>query len=438
MMLGMKTATSPLRLLLALCLAVSSSCATPQVGISEAGGRPTQPAAVHVTQLADGQFQLDFGPAPAGLTLGALREEEARELLAAFHQAFPEVPPFELVPALATPAGGPARWEVRLRAEFLARYGPPLLPMPASLERSPLFMALKLSPRYMAPGFRDAARELFRSPLFVASVTLSIIIYFSAWMLPEPLFSKAFAATLTARLALVVGLLELRNIALACLQLYREAQAARTLKEIEAIAERFGRTLSGTAFRVLVMVASFGMAKALPNVPPGGLGPMLSPPRFAMAGGGVIHSATTAHVVADGTIVIAGAALGTAASSAVGTACSDGSQQKDGHQWHHLATDKNEKSATRGGPWTPLFQRIFAKAGMDLDDAANLVYLAGHKGPHPEAYHLEIFERLEAAVAGCRSTPDCKSRLVDALRRIARDVCTQGSRLHRLVTQAPD
>jgi hypothetical protein len=433
----MKRAIS-LWLLLALCLAVSSSCATSQAGISEGEERQTQPEVVQVTRLADGQFQLDFGTVPPDPAHAVLREDEARALLAAFHQAFPDAPPFEVVPALASPVGAPARWELRLRAEFLARYGPPLLPMPESLERSPLFMAFKLSPRYMAPGFRDAARELFRSPLFVASVTLSIIVYFSAWMLPEPLFSKAFAATLTARLAFVVGLLELRNIALACLQLYRDAQATRTLKEIEAIAERFGRALSGTAFRVLVMVASFGLAKALPNVPPGGLGPMLSPPRFAMAGGGVIHSAATAHVVADGTLVIAGAAVGTAASSAVGSACSDGSQQKDGHQWHHLATDKNEKSVTRGGPWTPLFQRIFAKAGMDLDDAANLVYLKSHKGPHPEAYHLEIFERLERAVAGCRSTPDCRSRLVEALQQLARDVCTPGSRLHRLVTQTPD
>jgi len=429
----MKRAIPP-RLLLALCLAISSSCATSQAGISEAENRQTQPALVHVTRLADGHFQLDFESASASVNLGAMREDEARALLATFQQAFPDAPPFEIVPALASSAGGPPRWQLRLRAEFLARYGPPLLPMPESLERSPLFMALKLSPRYMAPGFRDAALELFRSPLFVASVTLFIIVYFSAWMLPEPLFSKAFAATLTARLALVVGLLELRNIALAFIQLYREAQTARTMKEIEAIAERFGRALSGTAFRVLVMVASFGLAKALPNVPPGGLGPMLSPPRFAMAGGGVIHSASTAHVVADGTLVIAGAALGTAGSSAAGSACTDGSQQKDGHQWHHLATDKNEKSATRGGPWTPLFQRIFAKAGMDLNDAANLVYLAGHKGPHPEAYHQEIYRTLLNAVARCRSLPECRSNLVTALQRLAQDVCTPGTRLHRLAT----
>jgi hypothetical protein len=274
-----------LRLLLALCLTVSSSCATSQAGISEEGDRQTQPALVQVTRLAEGQLQLDFVPVPPDPAHAVLREDEARTLLAAFLQAFPDTPPFEVVPALASPAGAPPRWQLRLRAEFLARYGPPLLPMPEFLERSPLYMALKLSPHYMAPGFRDAARELFHSPLFLASVTLSIIVYFSAWMLPEPLFSKAFAATLTARLALVVGLLELRNVALACLQLYREAQATRTLKELEAVSERFGRAFGGTALRVLIMVASFGVAKALPNVPPGGLGPLLSPPRFAMAGG---------------------------------------------------------------------------------------------------------------------------------------------------------
>jgi hypothetical protein len=116
-------------------------------------------------------------------------------------------------------------------------------------------------------------------------------------VLPEPLFSKAFAATLTARLALAVGLLELRNIAQAFLQLYREAQAARTVTEVEAVAERFGRALGGTALRVLIMVASYGVAKALPNTPPGGLGPLLSPPRYAMAGGLTFQAATTAHIV---------------------------------------------------------------------------------------------------------------------------------------------
>jgi hypothetical protein len=87
----------------------------------------------------------------------------------------------------------------------------------------------------------------------------------------------------------------------------------------------------------------------------------------------------------------------------------DGSEKKAGYQWHHLATDKNDASPLRGGPWTPRFQRLFGKAGMHLNDPANRVYLLGHLGPHPERYHEE-------------------------LQRIRDEVCTRGSPLHRLLT----
>ncbi len=296
-------------------------------------------------------------------------------------------------------------------------------------------MALRLSPRYMGPGIRDAAQQMVRSPIFLASVTLSVLVYFSAWALPEPLFSKAFAATLTARLALIVGLVELRHVALACLQLYREAQSARTIKELDAAAEHFGRALGGTALRVLAAVASFGVARGLPNVPPGGLGGLLGSPRYALAGGLSIQSASTAQVVADGTIVLAGAVLGTAG-SALSSTCADGSRKQEGYQWHHLATDKNDASPLRGGPWTPRFQQLFKKAGMSLDDPANRVYLAGHQGPHPEEYHFEVYQRLEAAMGRCQSSAQCKIRLAEELQRIRNEVCTSGSFLHRLLTKS--
>ncbi|PTL82862.1 hypothetical protein DAT35_17910 [Vitiosangium sp. GDMCC 1.1324] len=424
------------RLFLALSLALASSCATSQSGVADNQSQPpAEPQVVRATWLLGEQLQLDFEPVPLPPRLETVTVEEIRSVLADFLQCVEDTSQFQILPVLASSTSGLPPWEARLRAEFLTRYGPGLLPLPDSLERSPLFMALRLSPRYMGPGLRDAARELFRSPIFLASVTLSILVYFSAWVLPEPLFSKAFAATLTARLALAVGLLELRNIALAFLQFYREAQTARTMKEIEAVAERFGRALGGTALRVLVMAASFGVAKALPNVPPGGLGPLLSSPRFAMAGGGSVQFASTAHVVADGTIVLAGAAMGTAGSTAGGV-CSDGSEKKDGYQWHHLATDKNDASPLRGGPWTPRFQRLFGKAGMQLNDPANRVYLLGHLGPHPERYHAEVHRRLEAALEGCGSISQCRVRLVEELRRIKDEVCTRGSPLHRLLTES--
>ena len=290
----------------------------------------------------------------------------------------------------------------------------------------------------MGEGVREAARELFSSPLFLASVTLSVLVYFSAWLAPEPFFTKSFAATLTVVLAVVVGVVELTHVALACMRLYQETQAATTERELEAVAERFGKAMGGTALRVLVLVASLGVGKGLPQVPQGGFRALL-PSRFALPGGMTMSmtraGASTVQMVADGTIVVAGVAAGTAA-SAVGSACTDGSGKKDGHHWHHLATNKNDLSTQNGGPWTPLFLTIFEMAGMGLDAAENLVYLKGHKGPHPEEYHLEVYGQLRRATRGCETISQCKSRLVEALKSLADEVCTPGSQLHKLATKS--
>jgi hypothetical protein len=60
---------------------------------------------------------------------------------------------------------------------------------------------------------------------------------------------------------------------------------------------------------------------------------------------------------------------------------------------HHIATNKSKA-------WTKEFEAIFAKAGLTLDDAANLLPLPGHKGPHPQEYHMYIWLRLTAATDG--------------------------------------
>lgn len=88
----------------------------------------------------------------------------------------------------------------------------------------------------------------------------------------------------------------------------------------------------------------------------------------------------------------------------------------------------------RGGPWTPRFELIFAKAGMSLEDAANKVYLLKHAGPHSEAYHTEVFERLSRALRKCSNKDACGIALKKELNNIADEVCTPGSRLHQLAT----
>jgi hypothetical protein len=175
----MKSA-SWLRPLLALALALSSSCTSRRVDVSQQAERLPAPSPVRVTWLAEDRLQLDFEPLLPDPTLELLSEEEARTVLATFLHSLPEDSQLQVLPTRASSQGAPAPWELRLRSEFLARYGPPRLPLPDSLQRSPLFMALKLSPRYMGRGVRDAARELFRSPVFLASIALSILVYFSA------------------------------------------------------------------------------------------------------------------------------------------------------------------------------------------------------------------------------------------------------------------
>ncbi len=429
----------PPRTVVAVLLLWSLSCATSAERMRPEE-RQAEPGAVRASELPGGARKLSFAPVAPDLALERLRVEEARTLLAAFHESFrlaerPRSRNRLVLVSAGAGEGGPAEWELRLREEYVARFGPPLLSMPQSLEQSRLYLALKLSPRYMGAGVREAAQELFSSPVFVSSVALSVLVYFAAWLAPEPLFTKAFVVGLTVRLAFLVGALELTQVAQACLRLYQEAEAARTVQELEAAAERFGKAMGGTALRVLMVVASMGLAKALPQVPEGGLGALLGPPRYAMAGGELmLEGATTVQMVADGTLIVTGVAAGTAA-SAVGSACTDGSVKKDGHHWHHLATNKNNTSTSQGGPWTPVFEKLFAKAGMNLDAAENLVYLKGHQGPHPEAYHERVYEQLQAAVARCKTQKQCRTALVEALRDLADELCTPGSWLHRVVTK---
>src|SRR5262249_44643641 len=101
------------------------------------------------------------------------------------------------------------------------------------------------------------------------------------------------------------------------------------------------------------------------------------------------------------------------------------------------ATNKNDVAEVRGGPWTPLFERFFEKAGMSLDDPANIVHLVGHQGPHPEEYHQEVYKNLREAVLNCQTQAECKRNLIEALDELAGDICKPGSKLNKLLTKKP-
>lgn len=415
-----------------------------------------------LSSLSRDRLMITFKRLPRDPALARLSLEEARTLVAALEAAFQVSgsPPSRrlLSCAVATSLGCGSsaagtllpEQKLKLREDLEELFGPSSLPLPTSLEDSHWFQALKLSPRYMDEGVREAAMELLSSPTVVYSMALSMMLYMAAWAAPEPVFSKAFATAVTLGLLMTYSAAELYTVGMACLNLYREAEAARTQEQLEAVAARFGKAIGGVGFRVLVTVAGAKLARGLPEVPEGGMWGRLSPRRFVFAGGASrggfwVSTGARAQVsVADGTVVLMGVSANTAASavaSAVASTrtageCRDVSDRGDA-KGHHLATDKNDISDVNGGPWTPRFKRLFDRAGMDFDDPANIVYLIGHVGPHPKEYHEEIFRRLQDELGECQTQATCRSSLVSALDSIARDVCTSGSRLNKLATRKP-
>ncbi|WP_255479053.1 AHH domain-containing protein [Myxococcus sp. CA027] len=102
---------------------------------------------------------------------------------------------------------------------------------------------------------------------------------------------------------------------------------------------------------------------------------------------------------------------------------------------HHICTDKNSISDATGGPWTPLFQEVFNRAKMALNDVANLVRIKGHQGPHPAEYHSVVLRRIDDATRGCRGVSQCRAELVKELPKIARELMSPNSELRRLITK---
>jgi RHS repeat-associated protein len=101
---------------------------------------------------------------------------------------------------------------------------------------------------------------------------------------------------------------------------------------------------------------------------------------------------------------------------------------------HHLMTNKNKLSKARGGPWTPRFDAMAQKAGMSLKDAENRVRIPGHKGPHPEAYHEAVFQRLSNATEGLSGEAYGRA-FRSELGAIRTEAATAGSTLNTLLTK---
>ncbi|MGE6756782.1 AHH domain-containing protein [Corallococcus interemptor] len=267
----------------------------------------------------------------------------------------------------------------------------------------------------------------------VTSAALSVLLTMT---LPEPV-TKVIAVALTAALVAYLGIVPVWEMGRGFVRLWDEAGTATSVIELQDIGHRFGKVLgtNGTRVLVLLVTAALGGRNAM-----AAQGPKLPGfPQAALRGqaeagfqlgtalnGGVSSIALPAAGVLN--VALAPGAVAALAMYQQGRIPGDAEGPV-----HHICTNKNLVSAVSGGPWTPLCAKLFARAGMKLEDVANQVRLKAHQGPHPREYHRVVLERLEKALGRCTSEETCRPRLVEELARIAGDLLTTGTELRQWV-----
>ncbi|WP_342375499.1 AHH domain-containing protein [Myxococcus stipitatus] len=274
----------------------------------------------------------------------------------------------------------------------------------------------------------EALEDMADPSAVLATVTAAATMYLMLWALPEPV-SKGVAATLTTLAIAYLGVDTVWRLLDGWLELVREVERATTFAQVSAAGEAYGEVLGENAARVFVMLATAavgntaGLAAKAARLP-GSAQAALAVESQAGISFTAVASVRSVAVSAEGfTIALAPNALAMA-----------GQGMGGGHR-HHIATNKNDISSARGGPWTPRFRVLFRRAGMDLKDPENIVEVVGHKGPHPEAYHSFVLSRLRRALGSCRKVADCRNALSVELRNLANEARTRGTEVHRLLTQ---
>ncbi|WPB80948.1 AHH domain-containing protein [Archangium violaceum] len=286
---------------------------------------------------------------------------------------------------------------------------------------------------------RDAElRSMFSTTQLWTTLSLTIIGYLALVAAPEPV-SKGVAAALAVLMWGYLGW-EFFDLVRAYFKLWEEAAEASTFAELREAGDRFGKVIGPNSVRILLLLgtAAVGETAALVSKAP-------KLPGFAKAAGALeshagIRDVLTAVQEADKvkvavaedtfSVVLPANAVSMAARGSPARA--DPSKKKP--DVHHIATVENTIATARGGPWTEKLKPFFDKAGMSMKDPANTVPLPGHKGPHPEEYHQLVFDHLKKATARCPNQQECAVALRQALRELAEEITTKGSRLNKLLT----
>nr|WP_224371136.1 AHH domain-containing protein [Hyalangium versicolor] len=307
-----------------------------------------------------------------------------------------------------------------------------------------LGVALGLSLQPLRESISHAVEDTLAPQLFYTVIATELITWAALAANPEPVFTKA-AAIVSALMLLYLGVETFLELVDASRELKRATDPATTPEELEQASQRFAKRVGPEAARVFVLAVtvavSYGMsggsswlASRLTMLPASSEAAATGASRVGLRLAGVGQVSAVA-VSVDGTITL------TLAPTAVAMAAREPHEPAPKTTLalppeHHIATNKWPDATHGGGPWIPVFERIFKRAGMSLEDPANKVRVQGHQGPHPEEYHREVFRRLDRATATCRPLEQCRTALIKELRSLAEEISTPGTRLNKLVTRS--
>ncbi|NOK33884.1 AHH domain-containing protein [Corallococcus exercitus] len=298
-------------------------------------------------------------------------------------------------------------------------------------------LAMAMAQGVVLDEMLDAFKGMADPHAALSAALWTMTFYLVLWSVPEPV-SKGLAAVMTATAIVYLGVDTFWTLIAGFKLLVEDADRATTFDELRDSGERYGKVMGRNAARAFALLATVavgntaaGFASKVPTLPGSAQAAALAGGRAGIrlaAVGEVGAVAVTGEAV---TVALAPNAVAMTARAMGGTAAAP--VDAEGHG-HHIATNKWWKATNNEGPWSPKFQRIFDKAGMSLDDPANIVHVKGHKGPHPQAYHQRILRRLFDATEGCRTMQQCREALTAELGRLGEQIATPGTRLNKLVT----
>ena len=300
-------------------------------------------------------------------------------------------------------------------------------------------LAMSFAIEEIVPEMMQSFKDMADPEAIKASLYWTMAIYAAMWLAPEPVFSKGLATVVTASFVCYIGVDTFWTLIQGFRRMVEELDHATSFAAIREAGRKYGKVMGKNAARAfaLLLTAAIGQTAAsfsakVPTLPGSAQASAAGAARVGIRLTEVAQ-VQAVTVTADAiTIALAPNAVAATAQSVDGAAARP--VDVEGPE-HHIATDKWTEATHSGGPWTPRFQDIFDRAGMSLNDPANIVRIRGHKGPHPQEYHEEVYDRLNAATLECRSIQQCREALVAELRALADEIATEGSKLNMLITK---